>query len=127
MVLTAQTQPVKWSILAWFYLVCAIAGAIIPWYYNLVQVLNGPEEFSMTNYFKGGFANNFAASITTDFFIGTTPVLVWMIVEGKKLKMKGVWWYVPFSFIISFAFTCPLFLFNRQRKLDRRRASAMKS
>jgi len=100
-----------------FYLLFAIAGAIVPWYFNITQAVNGPEPFTLGNYFAAGFANPFVSSISADFFIGTTPVLVWMIVEGRRLKMKHLWFYVVFTFAIAFAFTCPLFLFMRERKL----------
>jgi hypothetical protein len=108
----------QWSLLMWFYLLMSAAGAIVPWYFNLNQIANGIEPFTLLNYFRAGFENNFAASITADFFIGTTPVVIWMVMEGRRLKMKGIWAYILFTFVIAFAFTCPLFLFNRQRILS---------
>lgn len=102
-----------------FYLLCSIAGAIVPWYFNITQQIDGPEPFTLSNYLAAGFANPFVSSISTDFIIGTTPVLVWMIVEGMKLKMKHLWFYVVFTFAIAFAFTCPLFLFMRERVLQK--------
>lgn len=101
----------------WFYLMMAVAGAIVPWYFNLHQMMFGDQLFTMANYIGAGMENDFTSSITTDFFIGTTPVLVWMIVEARRMRIKGIGWYVVLTFVISFAFTCPLFLFNRERKL----------
>jgi hypothetical protein len=40
-----------------------------------------------------------------------------MIIEAKKLGMKRVWLYILLSGITAFAFTFPLFLAMRERKL----------
>ncbi len=106
----------NWTILMWVYLLFAIAGIIVPWYYNLQFMLYGDETFSIGRYLADGMATPLSASITTDFFIGTTPVLIWMMVEGSRQKMKHLWFYFIFTFLIAFAFTCPLFLFMRERK-----------
>jgi uncharacterized membrane protein len=107
----------SWTPLMWVYLLLAIAGAIVPWYFNLAQILQGPLPITLANYLEAGFANNFAASISTDFLISSTSVMIWMIVESRRLKMKYLAWYIVFTFLISFAMTCPLFLLNRERLL----------
>jgi hypothetical protein len=99
------------------YLLCAILGLFIPWYFNLQHLLYSPIPFSISEYFRQGTATPLAASITYDFFIGTTPALVWMLIECRRLKMKYMWLYLFGTFAIAFAFTFPLFLFNRERKL----------
>ena len=103
--------------LAGFYLLFAIAGLLVPWYFNAQQLMHGAEPFTFANYIGAGMANNFTSSITTDFFIATIPVLVWMMIEGRRLQMKNLWFYFVFTFVIAFAFTCPLFLFMREQKL----------
>lgn len=100
------------------YLLFSLAGLCIPWYFNAQQLMHGTEPFTFANYIGAGMANNFTSSITTDFFIATIPLLIWMIVEGRRLKMKFMWAYVLFTFMIAFAFTCPLFLFFRDRKIN---------
>lgn len=106
-----------------FFLLCAVAGAVLPWYFNLQQLLYGSEAFNMTNFFRAGLANNFTASMTADFMITTVAVLVWMVVESRRLHMSGIIVYVVLSIVISIAFTCPLFLFHRERQLLSRAAS----
>jgi hypothetical protein len=105
--------------LAFFYLLFAIARFFVPWYFNAQQLMHGAEPFTVANYLGAGMANYFTSSITTDFFIGTIPVLVWMMVEGRRQKMKNLWFYFLFTFLIAFAFTCPLFLFMREMKLSK--------
>lgn len=98
-----------------FYLLCALAGAIVPWYFNIKAMQQYNTVMVLGHYFKDGTATPLAASITTDFFIGTTPVLVWMMREAKRIGMKR-WWLLPATFLISFAFACPLFLALREHK-----------
>jgi hypothetical protein len=40
-----------------------------------------------------------------------------MIMEAKRLGMKRVWLYIGASGVTAFAFTFPLFLAMRERKL----------
>jgi hypothetical protein len=40
-----------------------------------------------------------------------------MFFEGKRLKMKYVWLYILGSFVTAIAFTFPLFLAMRERKI----------
>lgn len=44
--------------------------------------------------------------------------MVWMLLEIRKLNMKYFWLYVLSTFLIAFAFTFPLFMFFRERKLS---------
>lgn len=66
----------------------------------------------------GGFATPLTSSISTDFFIGTLPVLVWMVVEARRLRMRHWWLYLLGTFAVAFAFTCPLLLMMRELKLS---------
>jgi len=107
----------NWTPLMWLYLAFAIAGIIVPWYFNLQFMMYGDEPFTIRRFLADGMATPLSSSITTDFFISSTPVLIWMMIEGKRLKMKRLWFYFIFTFMIAFAFTCPFFLFMRERKI----------
>ena len=84
----------------WFYMLMAMAGAIIPWYFNLQQLMYGDQPFTLGNYLGAGLANDFVSSITTDFLIVAAPFMVWMIVESRRLRMKGIGWYIVFTFLL---------------------------
>jgi len=43
---------------------------------HLTQAFYGPVSFTLKNYPQAGFANNFAASISIDFLIGCSAVIV---------------------------------------------------
>jgi hypothetical protein len=106
----------KLTPLMWFYLISAIAGAVVPMYYN-IQFIRTGQSFTPVVWLQAGLITTLTKSITFDFLIGSSAVMIWMIVECMRLKMKGLWFYVLFTFMIAWAFACPLFLFMRERKL----------
>jgi hypothetical protein len=103
--------------LMYVYLLCAVAGLIVPWYYNLQFLLYSGKQFTVYQLFADGMSTSLGASITMDLFIGATPFFIWMMYEGYRLKMKNMWFYFIATYLIAFAFTCPLFLYMRERKL----------
>ncbi len=115
----------KLNFLQIVYLVLAAFGAIIPWYFNIHHLMHSEVPFTIVNFFSGGFVNDFASSLVSDFFIGGIAVLIFMMYEGQRLKMKHMWVYFVLTCFISFAFACPLFLFFRERKLSELMASSL--
>ncbi len=109
----------NWNFLSWIYLIFAIAGLIFPWYFNLQFIMNSEEALTPLKFIQGGMVNPISSSITVDLFIGATPVVIWMMIEGRKLKMKHLWFYFLSTFLIAFAFACPFFLFMRELKLQK--------
>jgi hypothetical protein len=108
----------KLTPLAIFYGIFAAAGAVVPWYFNIVWMRETGLLLTPATFVSGGFINPLTSSITTDFFIGTTPVLIWMVIEARRMGMRHAWLYVVGTFAIAFAFTCPLFLMMRELKLN---------
>lgn len=100
-----------------FYGAFALAGVVVPWYYNILYMRETGQLLTPQMWIAGGFVNSLTASITTDFLIGTLPVLVWMIVEGRRLGMRNLWFFVVTTFLIAFAFSCPFFLLMREVRL----------
>lgn len=100
-----------------FYGICAAAGAVVPMSYIVRDMLETGEPFTPQAWLAAGFSSRLAASITTDFLIGGTPVIVWMIVEARRLRMRHRWVYVVTTFLVAFAFAVPLFLLMRERRL----------
>jgi hypothetical protein len=107
----------NWTPLMWFYLVCALAGAVVPLYYNLQFMLYSGETFTVARLLGDGMATPLSSSLTTDFLIGASAVVTWMMIEGRRQGMKHLWLYLLLTFGVAFAFACPFFLFMRERKL----------
>jgi hypothetical protein len=98
------------------FAVLALAGAIVPWTYNL-EFMQGGAGFDLVEFFASGFVNPGAASLTVDLMIGSSAFLLFMILEARRLKMR--WWglYVLVSYCVAFACAAPLFLMMRERHL----------
>jgi hypothetical protein len=99
------------------YLAFALAGIVVPWYFNIQHFLTSDIPFTPVTFVQSGLVTPMSSSLTVDFFIGSTAMLIWMGVEGRRLGMRRVWLYFVATFMIAFAFACPFFMFMRERKL----------
>ncbi len=108
----------SWTPLMWIYLFFALAGMIVPWYFNIQYILHGEESLTFLRMFEHGMATPLTSSLTTDLLIGATPFVIWMMVEAKRLQMKYSLLYIVATLLIAFAFACPFFLLMREIKLQ---------
>lgn len=61
--------------------------------------------------------NESSRFITIDALFLSLAVVVWMVLEARRLKIPGVWLYVAFGFFIAISLAVPLFMIHRERKL----------
>ena len=108
-----------WTPLAVTYLMLAVAGLIGTWTFNALAIVQMRD-------FIGDWVNSGPAvsSLTIDLLVVAIAGCVFIIVEARRLGMKRAWLYVVLSGITAFAFTFPLFLAMRQRRLAERAAAA---
>lgn len=104
------------SFLMWVYLFFALLGLIIPWYFNYQFMMTG-ETFTPQKFIAAGMVSPLASSLTMDFMIAASALFTFMIVEGRRLKMKHMWILYVSTFLVAIAFSAPLFLYLRERKL----------
>ncbi|MGA0883529.1 MAG: DUF2834 domain-containing protein [Candidatus Nanopelagicales bacterium] len=100
-----------WDLISVSYLLLAIVGLVGTWYFNVQAVLAGSDFFSDWS------STPAVSSATTDLLIVATVASIFIFLEGRRLNMKYWWLYILGSFITAIAFTFPLFLANRHRKL----------
>jgi uncharacterized membrane protein HdeD (DUF308 family) len=102
----------NWSPLAITFLVLAIAGLVGTWFFNVLAIVQLRD-------FIGDWVNSGPAvsSLTVDLLVVAIAGSILIIVEAKRLGMRGGWVYVALSGLTAFAFTFPLFLAMRQRRL----------
>jgi hypothetical protein len=106
------------KVLPWIYLLLAILGAILPWQANLEFIqMNPAGGFDLQTFIQDANINAASRSLNRDLLIAASAFSIWIIVEGRKLKVKGWWIALIVSFSISFACGGPLFLYLRERKL----------
>jgi len=106
-----MTQHKKHQTRFVFYLVLSVVGLITAWVFNGIASVMG------ANYLLAWFGTPVDWVLSLDLLIVAIAGSAFMIFEAKKLGMKRVWVYIALSGITAFAFTFPLFLALRERKL----------
>jgi len=106
-----MTQHKKHQTRFVFYLVLSVVGLITAWVFNGIASVMG------ANYLLAWFGTPVDWVLSLDLLIVAIAGSAFMIFEAKKLGMKRVWVYIALSGITAFAFTFPLFLAMRERKL----------
>jgi len=106
-----MTQNKKHQTRFVFYLVLSVVGLITAWVFNGIASVMG------ANYLLAWFGTPVDWVLSLDLLIVAIAGSAFMIFEAKKLGMKRVWVYIALSGITAFAFTFPLFLAIRERKL----------
>jgi len=97
------------------YLILAILGLVLPWYYNLQFFSNA----GLLDFVNESSANLAAKSVSLDLFIATVAGSTWMYAESKRLDISFVGLYVLLGVLVSFSCAFPLFLFVRETKLEK--------
>ncbi|MET0974183.1 MAG: DUF2834 domain-containing protein [Leifsonia sp.] len=102
-----------WSPLAVVYLGLSVCGLIGTWTFNALAVVQLRD-------FIGDWVGSGPAvsSLTVDLLVAAVAGCVFIIVEARRLGMRFGWLYVVLSGVTAFAFTFPLFLAMRQRRLN---------
>jgi hypothetical protein len=94
------------------YGVIAVLALIGTWGNNLPYLRSGFAAF-----WQDTLANPASRSITVDIFFLILAVFVLMVLEARRLAMRGVWLYLIFGMLVAISVTVPIFLINRERAL----------
>ena len=106
-----NTQARLHTILFWIYMTLSIIGLVTAWIFNGIAVMNNED------YLGAWFGTAVDWVLSADLTVVAFAVVILMITEAKRLGMKRVWLYIVLSGITAMAFTFPLFLAMRERKL----------
>ena len=104
--------------LCFIYGVIAVLALIGTWGNNIAYMDRGFLDANLM-FWQDTFANPASRSITVDLFLLGLAVFVWMVLEARRLRMRGVWLYLIFGMLIAISVTVPIFLINRERALAR--------
>ncbi|MED1857747.1 DUF2834 domain-containing protein [Brevibacillus reuszeri] len=99
------------------YLMLAIIGAILP-YSHFIPFLqtNGLDSKLLVSQL---FANDISSFFATDFLICCVVFFCFLYQETKKHQIRHAWIYVVATLTIGLSFSLPLFLFFRQKAMER--------
>ncbi len=105
------------------YAVLALAGLLIPWYFNLGYAASGASLLDLGAAARLAFANPVSSSLSADVFIAFAAFALWAWPEARRIGMRAGWVYPLLGLIVAFAFAFPLFLLLRERRLRARSAA----
>lgn len=103
----------------WVYLAVALVGLVGTAWFNVRSVLEPSEGIFLSAW----FANPSVSSVSWDLLAAATAASIFIILEGRRLGIRWYWAYVLLSFVTAVAFTFPLFLAVRERRLAERSAA----
>ena len=78
----------------------------------------GGASFNLGLFVSQANANPAAQSLSRDLAIGATAVVIWIVQESRRIKMRGLVWVLLSCITVAFAFGAPLFLYLRERRLE---------
>jgi hypothetical protein len=97
--------------------------ALVGTWGNNIRYLNLGFLGAGLKFWADTLANPASRSITVDIFFLGLVIFVWMVLEARRLGMRGVWLYLAFGVLIALSVTVPVFLINRERALAAREVS----
>ena len=112
-------MPISRKTLCVIYALIALLALLGTWGNNVAYLSLGFAGANMT-FWQETLANPASRSITVDLFFLGLAVFVWMVLEARRLGMRGVWLYLLFGMLVAISVTVPIFLINRERALAKR-------
>lgn len=114
------------SVLSNAYLAIALLALIGTWRQNLAFMDEAGVSLAegFVAFWPALLVNRATTSITVDIFLLMLAVVVWMVLEARRLGMKWVWLYVLFGMLVAISVTFPLFLYAREKRLAAADAAA---
>jgi uncharacterized protein DUF2834 len=103
--------------------VIALLALVGTWGNNVAYLSLGFADANMA-FWRETLANPASRSITVDLFFLGLAMFVWMVLEARRLGMRGVWLYLLFGMLVAISVTVPIFLINRERALAAREPSS---
>jgi hypothetical protein len=106
------------------YLLIGLAGLIGTWGNNIDYLSSGLGVWAVNLLFwQETLVNPASRSITVDILCLGLAAITWMLLEARRLSMRGVSVYVFLSLFVAIGAAFPFFMVHRERILARREGS----
>ncbi|MBK7600295.1 MAG: DUF2834 domain-containing protein [Acidobacteria bacterium] len=102
---------------------CVIYGligliAFVGTWGNMLGVLKEQGFWGGTiKFWQDALVNEASRFLTVDILFLGLAVVLWMLLEARRLEIPGVWFYVIFGLFIAISLAMPLFMIHREIKL----------
>jgi hypothetical protein len=104
------------TLLCALYAAIAVIALLATWHQNLVYIGANPLTGTV-RFWRETLATPASVSIMIDIFLLGVAVVVWMVVEARRLGIGYVWAYVVVGYLVAISVSVPLFLIARERRL----------
>jgi hypothetical protein len=119
-----REQPNTLSPIAYAYLALSVVGLCSTWTYNILWMQEVQRVVTLLEFAKVGFTGSaLVGSLASDFWVSLTAAALFVLAEGRRIRIPRLWVYVVLTLTVAGAFGFPLFLFMRERLLRARAAS----
>jgi Protein of unknown function DUF2834 len=99
-----------------FYALIALVALVGTWGNNIAYLDMGLAAANL-HFWQQTLVNPASRSITVDILLLGLAAITWMLLEARRLSMRGAWIYVLASVFIAISAAFPLFLIHRERAL----------
>ena len=100
------------------YLIFCLLGLLLP-YSQFVPWIMEHHALNMPLFVRDLFANRISAFFAFDVIVSAVVLISFIHTEGKRLGMRLLWLPAIGTLLIGVSLGFPLFLYQRQLKLDR--------
>ena len=103
------------------YAVLSLLGYVASnWFVVLVSIRTGNVLLwtKPLETMAGMFANPIATAFAVDLLLAALAACIWFYFEGRRLGMPRIWIYWVLTLAFGLAGTLPLFLYDRERRLE---------
>jgi Terpene cyclase DEP1 len=100
------------------YLIFCLLGLLLP-YSQFVPWIMEHHALNMLLFVRDLFANRISAFFAFDVIVSAVVLISFIHTEGKRLGMRLLWLPTIGTLLIGVLLGFPLFLYQRQLKLDR--------
>ena len=109
-------MTVSRKMLCYVYGLIALVAFIGTWG-NILAYLDIGFIGATVLFWKETLVNPASQFITVDVLFLGLAVIVWAVLEARRLGIRGIWIYVAGSLLIAISVAIPLFLIHRERAL----------
>lgn len=100
----------------YLYLFLCVLGTVLPW--SQFGPWLGSNGLNLSLLIEEAFAGRIAAFAWLDVLVSGVVVLVFIVVEGRRVGVRHLWLPFVTMFLVGVSLSLPLFLLQRQARLD---------
>jgi hypothetical protein len=117
--LESFNMSISRAVLSAIYAAIGLAALIGTWGNNAAYLDLGIIGANL-HFWQETLVNPASRSITVDILFLSLAVIIWMLLEARRLSMRWVWLYVLAGVFIAISAAFPAFLVHRERVLAAR-------